>query len=508
MVLPLSSSAKTWSPGKVSEARWTTRISVVAATAVAIVLLWRPVCNMAGNIWGPTSPWTNGDFIGAYWLFWAVTQPENWVSQLHWPHGELSPWRSFPNPFDAFLLGPILAHVPFPAGWNAMMLGHHLGNVAATVWLARAAGARGPGAAAAGALVAASPVMLFEIGLGHTLTAAVWPGLIGLTLLLRGHGAIAGLLIGVQGLCYLYTGIGFGMAALLIRPCLGLGTALFIVGPYLWWLAPLLPTADVILPPSGHTSLPLDGLVWGAQQHQFRMHPALLLGGLAPLLCPREQRAGAVRWCLVALLALFLAAGPTPAWVRGEPLFTSPLAVVLTQVPGMGRLHHPIRFSMLLIPALAVLTAMVLSRWPRWVSGLGLLLVLPTWRTMDDAVGWRADPTPPGTAAAAWVAHRGAAVVDLGSRSMEGLALQPVHRLPLLAGFHPRRAPPPGIDATVFRRVNAWADGSPQRGLPAALRALGFTHILAIDRGPAAPIDVTAVEAALGPPVFPGVYAL
>jgi hypothetical protein len=91
---------------------------------------------------------------------------------------------------------------------------------------------------------------------------------------------------------------------------------------------------------------------------------------------------------------------------------------------------------------------------------------------------------------------------------MEGLALQPIHRLPVLAGFHPRRAPPPHIDAAVFRRVNAWADGQPQPGLPTELRALGFSHVLAIDRGPSAPIEPSAVEAALGPPVFPGVYAL
>lgn len=389
-----------------------------------------------------------------------------------------------------------------------MMLGHHLGNVAATVWLARSAQAQGPSATVAGALVAACPVMLFEIGMGHTLTAAVWPGLLALAFLVRGQSTLAGLLIGLQGLCYLYTGLAFGIAAVLLRPRKGLAAAFVIIVPYLWWLSPQMPASNAMPPPAGHTSLPLDGLMWLSQQHQFRIHPALLVGFFAPVLVRRNRRQDVLRWWWVALLALFLALGPTPSWIRGTPLLTSPLLFILEQVPGLSRMHHPIRFAMLLIPAMAVLTALVLDRWPKWVAGLSLLLVIPTWRVMDDAVGWRAQATPPGMQAAQWVGQHGKAVVDLGSRSMEGLALQPVHKLPLMAGFHPRQAPPPHVDPTLMRRVNAWADGVPQKGLPAQLRAQGFTHVLVIDRGPAAPIEPTAVESALGPPVFPGVYAL
>jgi hypothetical protein len=171
-------------------------------------------------------------------------------------------------------------------------------------------------------------------------------------------------------------------------------------------------------------------------------------------------------------------------------------------------MHHPVRFTMVLLPLLAVMFAHIVSRKTRLLLPVSLALVALTARTMDDAVGWRANPTPPGVAAAEWVAERGTAVVDLGSRSMEGLALQPIHRLPLLAGFHPRHSPPPHLDPTVFRRVDRWADGEPQPGLAAQLRALGFSHVLAIQRGAAAPIDVRAVEAALGSPVAPGVYAL
>ncbi len=508
MVLPLSSTAKTWSPDRVSEAHRTTLLSALVATAAASALLWRPIAHMSEHIWGPPTPWTNGDFLGAYWLFWAVTQPENWVSTLHWPYGELSIWQSFPNPFDALVLGPLMAHLPFPSGWNGMLIGHHLANIVATVVLARAAGVRGPSAALAGALVGASPVMLFEIGLGHTLTAAVWPGLFGLALLLRGHGVRAGVLIGVQGLFYLYAGLGFGLVALLVRPHRGLLAAVAVVGPYLWFLLPQLPAAQSIAPPAGHTGMPLSGLLWSADQYHFRSHPMLLIGFLAPILCARSHRPVVTRWIVVAMGLLFIAIGPQPAWIRGTPLFTSPLSGLLSTVPGLGRMHHPIRFIMLLIPLLGVLTATIVDRWPRWVVALSFLLVIPTWQSMDDAVGWRADPTAPGAQAARWVADRGTAIVDLGSRSMEGLALQPIHRLPLMAGFHPRNAPPPHLDPTVFRRVNAWADGQIQPGLPTQLRALGFSHVLAIDRGPAAAIDVGAVESQLGTEVFPGVYAL
>jgi hypothetical protein len=38
------------------------------------------------------------------------------------------------------------------------------------------------------------------------------------------------------------------------------------------------------------------------------------------------------------------------------------------------------------------------------------------------------------------------------------------------------------------------------------LRAAGFTYLLVVERR--GPVDVSRIEAALGPPVGPGVYAL
>ena len=131
---------------------------------------------------------------------------------------KLDAWTSFPNPF---VHGSCLASPSaqgFPLGWNLMMLGHHLLNVVATVLLARAVGLRTLHAAASGALVAATPLMLHEHAMGHTLTAAVWPGLLGLAALCAGRGAVAGLWIGIQGLTYLYTGLMVGVVALILRP--------------------------------------------------------------------------------------------------------------------------------------------------------------------------------------------------------------------------------------------------------------------------------------------------
>jgi hypothetical protein len=483
-------------------------LSVLLAVALAVGLLWRPVLSMADGLWGPQDPWANGDFIGAYWLFWSAATSGSELGMLAWPYGEAPLMSSFPNPFDAWLLGPLLAHAPFPLGWNLMMLGHHLANVGATVVLARAAGCKTLPAAAAGALVAASPVMLYETMLGHTLTGAVWPGLLGLALLLRGRGLLAGLLIGVQGLCYLYTGLGFGLAALILRPDKRLLSALAVIGPYLLWLVPLLPAAESVPPPDGHTSLPLDGLLWASAQQQFRVHPVLLLGLAAPGLLPANERGRGWRWVGVAALALFLASGPTIAWSRGAEGVTSPLAWIQHLVPGMGRMHHPVRSAMLLVPALAVALALGLSRWPRVAGAALLLAALPTWRTIDNTCSWPEDPVPPGAEAAANLAGHEGAVLDLGSRSMEALALQPIHGRPILSGLHPRTHPRPGIDPGLALRVEAWAAGEAQPGLPAALRQQGFTHVLVVDRGPGETVDPVAVQAALGPPVWPGVYAL
>ncbi len=54
--------------------------------------------------------------------------------------------------------------------------------------------------------------------------------------------------------------------------------------------------------------------------------------------------------------------------------------------------------------------------------------------------------------------------------------------------------------------ADGWLAGQRQPGLAAALSQAGFSHVLVVERD--RPVDIRAVEADLGPPVYPGVYAL
>ncbi len=169
-------------------------------------------------------------------------------------------------------------------------------------------------------------------------------------------------------------------------------------------------------------------------------------------------------------------------------------------------MHHPIRMAMIAVPILAVCTVISLHRkWNIWA----ILIIISTgltWKTMDNTVAWPGDPKPPGHEAALWLADHASAVVDLGSHSMEALALQPIHKKPILAGFHPRDRPRSGLDPALFHAVQAWAQGKVLPDLPKTLKRLGYSHVLVIDRG--RPLDDTAVKKQLGPPVAPNIYAL
>ena len=473
---------------------------------VALGLLWRPLSVFDQGIWGPADPWSNGDFLGAHWLFWAATQPGEPTALLNHPWGETPILSSFPNPFDAWLLGPAVAQMSFPLWFNLMMLTHHLLNVASTVVLARSAGARTLHAAAAGALVAATPLMLHEHTLGHTLTAAVWPGLLGLAALLRGRDIQAGLWIALQGLAYLYAGLAVGLIALCLRPKRGLALAVLLILPYLYVLFPLLEAATATGPPAGFTALPLDALIWGSQQPQVRLHPLLLVGLLAPFVGAKSHQQVRQRLGLVCWVLLLFSLGPVLVAQRGqEPIMGSPIQWILS-IPGLSRMHHPIRLGMLATPLLGVCIAMMLHRRRAIWALLALMSTAPTWKTIDNTVAWPSDPTPPGADAAQWLGENATAVVDLGSHSMEALALQTIHKKPILAGFHPRNHPRSGLDPTVFQSVEAWSRGEVQPSLPATLRHLGYSHVIVIDRGRS--LNESAVADQLGPPVHPGIYAL
>ena len=497
-----------WSSVRVNDAGRHTLFATLTACVVAIALLIRPILTMDTGLWGPADPWNNGDFLGAQWLFWAAGQPFDATQHLHWPWGEGELISAFPNPFDALLLGPLLQDVPTHLWWNAMMLAHHLLNVIGTVLLTRAAGARPVHSAMAGAIVAATPLMLHEHAMGHTLTAAVWPGLLGLRALLLSRGVRAGLWIGIQGLAYLYTGVFAGLVALCVRPRLGLLAALIPMAPYLIVLAPQLELATAVPPPDGFTSLPLNALWAASSQPQLQLHPFWVLAGLSPFMGNRHTRRLRLRMLGCAMVLLGLAMGTQILWARGTaPLVGSPTAWLLDLAP-LKRMHHPIRLGVLAVPLLATLAALALNtRRSIWALGIGLACGL-NWKTIDNTAAWPAPPEPPGADAARWLKDHADAVVDLGATHMQSLALQTIHGKPILAGFHPRERPSPAVDAAVFERVSAWANGAPQPGLSAHLKRLGYSHVIVIDRGPGRTPDSAVLEAELGEPVHPGVFAL
>ena len=479
-----------------------TALALAIAGIVALGLLAPQLSTFGSRLWGPERPWSHRDFLGAWWLFRSSADVTGALAGLSWPDGAGPLAQSIPNPFDALLLGPLVARAPFPLWWNLLQLGHHLGNVLAATWLCRCLGARAGSAAVAGALVAASPLMLHEIAGGRTLSGAVWPGLLGLALLLRGQSIAAGLFIGVQGLFYIYTGMLVGMVALLLRPSWGLFAAALPIAPYLWWLAPTWAPSHARPPDAGFTRLPLAGLLGlGAVHERYIVHPLLLLG------LPASLRArGGWRLALGILLIGLVALGPTLTWADRQPLMTLPLSWAAALWEPLGRLHHPIRAGLVLVPLLAVGLTRLLDRLPGGPALL--LLVLPWAHAVQMAAPTVALSDPAGIDAARWLAlHGEGAVVDLTGQHGDALALQPVHGRPILEGL--RRASPAGAPPSDRLRgaVEPWLRG--EQVAPstlAELHAAGFTHVLAVPRGD--PLPDRGLDADLGDPVFPQVYAI
>ncbi|NOY24503.1 MAG: hypothetical protein GXP62_01385, partial [Oligoflexia bacterium] len=356
------------------------------------------------------------------------------------------------------------------------------------------------------------PVMLHEIAGGRTLSGAVWPGLLALGLLAQGRiqSVLGGLLIGLQGLFYVYTGLLFGLVALILCPAWGLLAAAIPMIPYLWWLSPVWSDAQTRPPDAGFTRLPVAGLLGLARvQERFRLHPALLIG-LPALLAARGRQA--LRLGAVIALLVLIALGPNPTWDGGGALFTSPMAWAGELFPPLARMHHPIRAALVLVPLLAVGLSRLLDRLP-WPAVLATaLLALPMRHAVELGAPWSAMVEPEGLTQARWIAdhtddqHIGA-IVDLTGNQGGALALQPIHQRPMLEGLR-KELPDKDRQVGWLRRgVDPWLSG--QRVAPSTLKALrqaGFTHVLVVPRGTVVPLD--GVEADLGSPVFPGVYTI
>ena len=210
----------------------------LAALFAPVGLLWAllrgPISAIAVSPWGPEDPWRNGDLIGAWWLWWAFAEERAGraaMEGLAYPDGVEALLGVVPNPLDVWLLS--LLGPPTALLWNLNQLGQTSLNLFAAGILARAAGASPLAAAAACALLAASPTMLHELAGGRPATLIVWPGLLSLALLLRGGlraGALAGLFAALQGVAYAWHGLALCLIGLPLardRRALALGCLLY-----------------------------------------------------------------------------------------------------------------------------------------------------------------------------------------------------------------------------------------------------------------------------------------
>jgi len=460
-----------------------------------------------GGLWGPPRPWSHRDLLGGWWVWWAAAQPEGlsgWLARLRWPEGEGALAAAVPNPFDLLLLARAFGP-PSPLAWNLHQFGIWSGNAVATAVLARALGAGPLAALGAAALWVGSPVSLFEVQGGRTLSGLVWPGLLAVAAAARGRAVLAGVLAAAQTLAYLYTGAAFWVAVLWLCPRPGLALGGGVVAAYAAWLAPAAAGLRGGAPPAGHTVSSLAGLV-GLEPMlpRFRLHPGVAVAALLALVRGRRGlAAGAVGAALLAL---------GPSWVPsiGAPGTPAPWAA-LWSLPGWDRMHHPLRMLFFAGPiALAAGAAALPRRGGRVLACAALAGAWAARGVVSDVPAFAALGLPPGAAASAALARLpgAGAALDLTDRGDAALGLQPLHRRPLVEGLRrPARGPRGGRAGAARAAADAFRDGGPAAPFVAALHAAGVGHVLVVERG-APPVDAARLAAALGPPVAPGVYAV
>ncbi|MBK9646332.1 MAG: hypothetical protein IPO67_14460 [Deltaproteobacteria bacterium] len=485
----------------------------LAALFAPVGLLWAllrgPISAVAVSPWGPEDPWRNGDLIGGWWLWWAFAEERAGraaMGGLAYPDGVEALLGVVPNPLDVWLLsglGP-----PTALLWNLNQLGQTSLNLVAAGILARAAGASPLAAAAACALLAASPTMLHELAGGRPATLIVWPGLLSLALLLRGGlraGALAGLFAALQGVAYAWHGLALCLIGLPLardRRALALGVLVgaLAITPYAVTLAEHLRALPIDRPAAGYTSAPIAGLFGlGDVPPRVRLHPLLLVGAIV------SASAGAWRFALAATIALLIALGPGLTWAYGEPVMSGPFAWLTYWVEPLRRMHHPARLLSFAGPLLAVCLALGLDRLGRLKPLALALTVLAAGlnhQAMREVVAWGASPTPPYADRAL---PEGPAVDVHGMTHRVALSLQPFHRRPLMEPLWFRRP----TEDKVAQEVDRLARGErPAPWLWDALRARGLKTVIVWPRFGEPDDAARLVEEALGPPVQDGVWAL
>jgi len=422
---------------------WMRELAALAVpVAVTFFGLARVLPTLSEGLWGPEEPFLNGDFNGGWWLWWAMS--EHWRGGEPWalveyPAGlvTIAPW--FPNPVQMGLLG--LLGAPTPLAWNLVQLGHVALLGVATVVLARVAGARPLVAAAAGALVASSPVLLHEVAGGRPDNLVVWPGVLALAALWRGGrrwAVVAGLLAAVQGVGYAWHGVALILVGLPLvrRPrdaALAAGVGLLAVCPYLMWLRDGLTAVPIDAPPDGYKAMPLAGFWASDLPGRFLVHPLLLPASLLAL-------RGGRRFLAAGLIGVVLALGPEIAWNPGGESVAGPWAWVAWAIEPAARMHHPIREAMVALPLLATAVALGLERMRHgpWIAGALLLSGFWFGRQLDGAAAYGMTPEPHYSDAAI----QGPAADVCGVQHATHLALQTVHGQPLVEGLGTHRKAP------------------------------------------------------------------
>ncbi len=528
-----------------------------AAGPVALLIGLRGVLPTLGaGLWGPADPWLNGDFSGGWWLWWAFASGGDAFAGVSWPRGIGTVAGVIPNPLDMWALAALLGP-PTVAAWNGVQLTWALLNLLSAYALTRALGAGRAASAVAGALLAASPVLLHEVAGGRPSSLVIWPGLSALALLVGGRrwqaGVAAGLLAALQGEAYAWHGFVLILAGLPLvrwdRAGLKVAAAAAIAGalaiaPYLLWLADGLAAVPTDRPPAGYTALPLAGLLGlDIVPSRYRAHLLLLplalaaaagaaIGGRrgaarraagssdaqgsAAGAAPSTRGAvpgpsTALRALAGAVIALGIALGPSISWDLGEPIAAGPWAWVSWAWEGARRMHHPVRATLIGLPLLAAAGALGLEGLRRalprpawWVIIAGLLgSSALSWKGMDEATTYAQPPAPPFAEVA--IPGEGPVVDLLGMRGRTALSLQTVHGHPVAEPLWFRRAGG-GIEG----QLDALSRGqAAPPSLWGQLRDQGFTYLLVFDRfGDAPPAAEAQVREALGEPVAPGIYPL
>lgn len=456
--------------------------AVVAAAAVATALLLAQ-----GVATGAAIGHETVDSIGTWWFQWWVADTvATDASLLHtdrlfFPFGKDVLAHTGANVLDALLVAPLRGPLGPVVAWNILVGAIIASNAVTAGLVARRAGIWfGVVGAALGAL---HPVALHELGQGRPTQAILAPLIAALVVGDAGlrRGGIdrllaAGVLLGLQGWFYWFSGL-FGALAILVlggatmvgsaRAPGGRGAAGVVLGRLVLVLAT---AATVAAPVAGPLALATatgdaaglldvsrwwtDGAVVTREGDAVNL---TILGGwgqagvvnragfdadgpVLGLVVLGLAFAAPWRWRLVALLALILAVGPT---VAGVP---NPVYISLTVIcPPLARLWWPVRTLSLLVPVAVIGLSALGSRGAgqRWNGFLAAVLTVAlaieaTGRGLVPLGTWR--PAIPAGLAVLASAPRGAAVVLPWGYDQRPLLYQAGTGAPLLNGMYERTA--------------------------------------------------------------------